>query len=331
VPALFGRPAPETGSVPFQHPARDSETPLGPDLDRFSALFLYVVLRALAAAPELWDAHAEGNPPEAFLIRRSDLAHPLESRVLEDLLRSPDREVVWLAGHLFRAARGELRDVPSLTELHRTRDEASRLLGDPVKSAEATARLKQIALESNPEHVRALLRAAPAPVAAPAAPQGVPAPVLAAAAVTPPAPAKVAMSVMPAVAFTPSSLKGRPPTTESIELDLSVSLDRSSLFDHSSMLDRDVSLDQDTSMTTRDISLERDVSLPGFPSNESLAKIEAGLCGDEPPPIQAAMPPPEQILELKRGQSRIAKLILALLVLLGLASLLLAMFVMRPH
>jgi len=42
----------EIGLEPYQHPGRDFETKLFPGLDKFSALVIYVALRALAAAQD---------------------------------------------------------------------------------------------------------------------------------------------------------------------------------------------------------------------------------------------------------------------------------------
>ncbi|MCU0979473.1 MAG: AarF/UbiB family protein, partial [Pirellulaceae bacterium] len=54
VPSLIGRRNLETGLPPYQHPGRNADTLLFPGLDNFSALYIYVALRALAAAPYLW-------------------------------------------------------------------------------------------------------------------------------------------------------------------------------------------------------------------------------------------------------------------------------------
>ena len=58
VPELFGRRNLETGLIPYQHPRRDAQTPLFAGLDNFSALVIYVALRALAANPRLWSTYA---------------------------------------------------------------------------------------------------------------------------------------------------------------------------------------------------------------------------------------------------------------------------------
>ena len=46
VPALAGRPNMETGLAPYQHPQRNEQTLLSLNLDHFSALVIYVALRA---------------------------------------------------------------------------------------------------------------------------------------------------------------------------------------------------------------------------------------------------------------------------------------------
>ena len=71
--ALDGPSHVVTGMLPYQHPARDDHTPLSPRLDDFSALFIYVALRALAA--DLSSAHGR---------LAADVVHQL--RVLADVL-----------------------------------------------------------------------------------------------------------------------------------------------------------------------------------------------------------------------------------------------------
>ncbi|MCA9269650.1 MAG: hypothetical protein KDA41_14315, partial [Planctomycetales bacterium] len=54
VPGLMGQKNLEIGMEPYQHPGRGADTTLFAGLDNFSALVIYVALRALAAAPHLW-------------------------------------------------------------------------------------------------------------------------------------------------------------------------------------------------------------------------------------------------------------------------------------
>ena len=59
VPALMGQTNLEVGLPAYQHPGRAAGTTLFPGLDNFSALVIYVALRALAAEPSLWDTFVE--------------------------------------------------------------------------------------------------------------------------------------------------------------------------------------------------------------------------------------------------------------------------------
>lgn len=116
VPALVGRRNLEVGVEPYQHPQRDATTLLGPDLDRFSALAIFVALRALAAEPGLWQRHVEGPAYDKLLLRKEDFQSP-GTPLRQDLARSPDDEVRELAAALFELARGPMDQVPPLVAL----------------------------------------------------------------------------------------------------------------------------------------------------------------------------------------------------------------------
>ncbi|MEM1096174.1 MAG: hypothetical protein AAGJ10_16370 [Bacteroidota bacterium] len=85
VPALAGRHSAEVGHRNYQHPDRDAET-WGPFLDRFSALVVYIALRALAQDPSLWARYDTG---ENMLFRSDDFYDPAAS-VLFDTLAHVD-------------------------------------------------------------------------------------------------------------------------------------------------------------------------------------------------------------------------------------------------
>ncbi len=104
VPALVGRRNLEVGVEPYQHPQRDATTLLCPELDRFSALVIYVALRALAADPSLWHRHVEGPAHDKLLFRTEDFAAGADTPIRRDLAASPDPEVADLARQLFEAA-----------------------------------------------------------------------------------------------------------------------------------------------------------------------------------------------------------------------------------
>ncbi|MEM6644881.1 MAG: lipopolysaccharide kinase InaA family protein [Bacteroidota bacterium] len=85
VPALASRHSAEVGHRNYQHPDRDAET-WGPFLDRFSALVVYIALRALAVDPSLWARYDTG---ENLLFRSDDFYDPAAS-VLFDTLAQVD-------------------------------------------------------------------------------------------------------------------------------------------------------------------------------------------------------------------------------------------------
>lgn len=89
VPALAGRGAHEMGHPSYQHPRR-MPGDFGPEMDRFPALVIYVALRALAIAPELW---YRLDNADNLLFRVEDFTHPDASRafaLLRSHLRAPE-------------------------------------------------------------------------------------------------------------------------------------------------------------------------------------------------------------------------------------------------
>ncbi|MEQ8791754.1 MAG: hypothetical protein RIC55_36160 [Pirellulaceae bacterium] len=117
VPSLLGRKNLETGLVPYQHPARNAETTLSPGLDNFSALVIYVALRALAADSTLWSRYVDGPGYDKLLFRQEDFDRPQDSPLKRDLMQSPDEQVRDLAHYLFELTRYELNQVPSVDEV----------------------------------------------------------------------------------------------------------------------------------------------------------------------------------------------------------------------
>ena len=104
VPALVGHVNLELGVEPYQHPDRDEHTKLFPGLDHFSALFIHVALRALAAEPILWQKFVESTQYDKMLFRKSDFDNPDQSELYKDLKRSPDPKVRKLVDDLVAAA-----------------------------------------------------------------------------------------------------------------------------------------------------------------------------------------------------------------------------------
>lgn len=117
VPSLIGRRNLETGLSPYQHPGRNADTLLFPGLDNFSALFIYVALRALAAAPHLWITYVDQPEYDRMLFREQDFQSPATSPLYRELLQSPDEQVRDLTHYLFELARYDLHDVPPVDEV----------------------------------------------------------------------------------------------------------------------------------------------------------------------------------------------------------------------
>ena len=117
VPALFGRRNLEVGVEPYQHPQRTAATLLNPHLDHYSALVIYVALRALAADPGLWAKYVEGPAQDRLLFRKEDLCSPAGSPLCYDLKRSPDGEVPQLLDRLLELTAIPPEQTPPLWQL----------------------------------------------------------------------------------------------------------------------------------------------------------------------------------------------------------------------
>lgn len=117
VPSLIGRRNLETGLPPYQHPGRNADTLLFSGLDNFSALYIYVALRALAAAPYLWITYVDQPEYDRILFRAEDFESPASSPLYRELLQSPDEQVRDLAHYLFELARYDLHNVPPIDEV----------------------------------------------------------------------------------------------------------------------------------------------------------------------------------------------------------------------
>ena len=110
VPALIGRQATEIGHRAYQHPKRGM-TDFGPHLDRFSALVIYLSLRALEIDRKLWDTYCTGDN---LLFVREDFNEPGRSPVWGDLAALKNAEVTYLAGILAAMVGRPVKDLPRL-------------------------------------------------------------------------------------------------------------------------------------------------------------------------------------------------------------------------
>ncbi len=128
VPALVGRTNLEIGVEPYQHPHRNADTQLSLQLDNFSAIFILVAFRALAATPQLWDEFVEKNRYEKLLFRKEDFAAPDSSSLFQQLRRSPDPEVGRQINDLLEMYNGPIDKVPGLRQFMFSFDQVRSLL-----------------------------------------------------------------------------------------------------------------------------------------------------------------------------------------------------------
>ena len=158
VPALVGRRNLEVGVEPYQHPGRNATTLLGPDLDHFSSLVIYVALRALAADPSLWLKYVEQSAHDKLLFRTDDFLARGASPLGQDLGRSPDQDVRELAAQLFQLAAGPIDQVPPLGYLTNSYAKVEALLQAQLWE-EAVALLNQRGqFRDAPEHLKPHIR-----------------------------------------------------------------------------------------------------------------------------------------------------------------------------
>jgi hypothetical protein len=130
VPPLVGRRNLEVGVEPYQHRDRGAGTLLSLDLDNFSALVIYVALRALALQPGLWPKYVEQIGYDKLLFRREDLQSPAQSPLYYDLMQLGNDDLRGLTEKLFGLWHGRIEEVPPLGHLANSYAEVERLLGE---------------------------------------------------------------------------------------------------------------------------------------------------------------------------------------------------------
>jgi hypothetical protein len=131
IPALATIRSGEVGHPNYQHPQRLRDGIYDFEMDRFAHLVIYLALRALAVSGQpLWDRYDNGDN---LLFREADLAEPANSSLFRELLRSPDGNVSALAGRLLLAAKGDICDVPLLSEVVNDNDFAVPLSNNQTR------------------------------------------------------------------------------------------------------------------------------------------------------------------------------------------------------
>jgi predicted nucleic acid-binding Zn-ribbon protein len=160
VPALVGRRNLEVGVEPYQHPSRNAKTQLSLDLDHFSALLIYVALRALAAQPQFWTRYVESCGYDKLLFRREDLQSPITSPLYRDLMRLANPEVKELTEQLVALSRAPVDQVPSLGQLVHSYAKVERLLLARQWGAAVHLLNRRGNFRDAPEHLQPLIREA---------------------------------------------------------------------------------------------------------------------------------------------------------------------------
>ncbi len=133
VPALAGLHAEERGHVNYQHPQRNNE--FGPDIDRFSALVIFLALKAIT--PKLWYEYSTG---ENLLFSQDDFRSPDTSRLFADLETVPDlRKLI----QRFRVVcKNRLTSVPRLADF--LRGDMPTSTSEPIKLSARRSQYKTL-------------------------------------------------------------------------------------------------------------------------------------------------------------------------------------------
>ena len=166
VPELLNQPNVELGMEPYQHPGRKMDTLMFPGMDHFSALVIYVALRALAAAPYLWTKYVDNIGYDKLLFRREDFDNPSQSHLYYELMNSPDEQVRDLTHYLFELLKYKLHDIPPIDEVLLWCNSLDQLLSarDWDTAVELVKRMSEH--EQIPAHLRHLVDEAQARVKA---------------------------------------------------------------------------------------------------------------------------------------------------------------------
>jgi len=110
VPPLLGERAPELGHPNYQHPKRTAKD-YDKSMDNFSALVIYLTLRALAAEPRLWHSFHTG---ENLIFLKSDFDSPGQTPIWQQLWQSPDKDVQQLTEILEQVCVASPTQLPDL-------------------------------------------------------------------------------------------------------------------------------------------------------------------------------------------------------------------------
>ena len=137
IPAFSGAPSLEIGSPSWQHPKRGLRD-FGPELDRFSGLAIYTMIRALAHEPGLWKEI--GNTGGELIFSAADYRAAEESQILNRIRSHPTEELQYLGEALCEAACGPPDGVPDVLELPEVQPYLSSFLADLNHRNDSVAR-----------------------------------------------------------------------------------------------------------------------------------------------------------------------------------------------
>ena len=115
VPALKGRHATETGHRAYQHPERSGQD-YGQEIDRFSALVIYLSLAALERDVTLWERFHTGDN---LIFVREDFQQAGRSAVWQQLSRIGSREIDRLTAALAAMVEQHPMEVNNLESVFR--------------------------------------------------------------------------------------------------------------------------------------------------------------------------------------------------------------------
>lgn len=157
VPQLVGRRNLEIGVEPYQHPQRNGHTLLSLEMDRYSALLIYISLRALASNPQLWNTYVEQPGYDKLLFRVEDIQNPTHSNLIRELSNSPQEDIREYTHLLLEYAHGPISSASPLWEIVSPFRAAEKLLRNGQWKA-AVEMLNQCGdIRKAPAHLRELI------------------------------------------------------------------------------------------------------------------------------------------------------------------------------
>ncbi|GBD35719.1 hypothetical protein HRbin36_00833 [bacterium HR36] len=114
IPDLAGYPPDEVGHANYQHPERISNGYYAANMDFFSALVIYLSLRAVRYDPAIWhDFHND----DMLIFERRDFENPGATAIWRRLLQSNDRQVRNLTEWLREYCKRSVKELPMPNEI----------------------------------------------------------------------------------------------------------------------------------------------------------------------------------------------------------------------